>query len=91
MARSRLEGPPPVRSVQEPLGFKNLAQELFIGNEVLVRSLLLAELVLLAGGNFSLENPESSLMWEVLQLKALVQKFGLSSLTLSSVNSARSP
>ena len=28
MARSRPAGPPPVRSVQEPLGFRNLAHEL---------------------------------------------------------------
>ena len=50
---------------------------MFIGNKLLFRSLILAELVLLAGGNFSLENPESSVMWEVLQLKALVEKFRL--------------
>ena len=81
MARSRPGGPPPVRSVQEALGFKNLAQELFatmfISNELLFRSLILAELVLLVGGNFSLESPESSLTWEAPQLKSLVQKFRL--------------
>ena len=50
---------------------------MFIGNELLFRSLILAELVLLAGGNFSLENPESLLMWEVPQPKKLVEKFWL--------------
>ena len=68
MARSRPGGPPLSDQwmTDEPLGFKNFAQELFatmfIGNELLFRSLILAELVLLAGGIFSLENLESSLM-----------------------------
>ena len=59
------------------LGFKNLAQELFATMFIGFRSLILPQLVLLAGGNFSLENLSPPSCGRCLNLKALVEKFRL--------------
>ena len=67
-------GPPPLRSEHFPLGLPGVAGELWwqlwSGNEFLARSLVLFEAVVRAGGNASLENPLSSLMWKVPWLQA---------------------
>ena len=76
IARTRPGGPPPLRSEHFPLGLPGVARELWwqlwSGIEFRARSLVLFEAVVRAGGNASLENPLSSLMWKVPWVQALV-------------------
>ena len=67
-ARKLDGGPPPLRSAQFPLGVPDLSpanQDLVtLGNLFLARSVEVALAVFDAGGNFSIENPLWSLLWQ---------------------------
>ncbi|CAE7404520.1 unnamed protein product, partial [Symbiodinium sp. CCMP2456] len=75
IARDRPHGPMPLRSKELPLGLNVLdkAQQLklFETNELVCRSISLFEAVVLAGGDASLENPLSSILWQVPQMQQL--------------------
>ncbi|CAE7663973.1 unnamed protein product, partial [Symbiodinium microadriaticum] len=81
IARSRPGGPPPLRSQAEPLGLVKSSQaaqwQLTLANELLFRSLELFAAVVQAGGDATLENPRSSLMWQVPQVQQLKLKLHL--------------
>ena len=66
-ARKDDGGPPPLRSMDHPEGLPGLAPDLwdqaFLGNLFVERSAEACSLVVLMGGNFSIENPEFSLIW----------------------------
>lgn len=60
-------GPPPLRSAAFPLGLPDLSEDntnlVFLGNLFLLRSAEACAAVFAQGGNFSIENPEASLLW----------------------------
>ena len=64
-----------LRSRSRPLGLEHRSaaeeEQLFAANELLSRSLLLMQFVIAAGGDFSLENPLSSLVWQVPSVQQL--------------------
>ena len=66
-ARKLDGGPPPLRSTAFPLGLPGLSEEnmnlVFLGNLFLIRSAEACAAVFAHGGNFSIENPEASLLW----------------------------
>ena len=68
-ARKEDGGPPPLRSALAPEGLETLSGDnaalVFLGNLFLYRTVELALVVYRLGGNFSIENPLFSLMWEV--------------------------
>ena len=72
-ARKDDGGPPPLRSHDDPLGRPGLSADnealVFLGNLFLFRSLEACSAVVQHGGDFSIENPEFSLIWETPQLK----------------------
>ncbi|CAE7645183.1 unnamed protein product [Symbiodinium necroappetens] len=74
-ARQRPGGPRPLRSRLMPLGLEHRSaaeeDQLFAANELLNRSLLLMHSVINSGGDFSLENPLSSLLWQVPAVQQL--------------------
>ena len=75
-ARKEDGGPPPLRSALAPEGLETLSADnaalVFLGNLFLYRTVELALVVYRLGGNFSIENPLFSLMWEVPCYKDLV-------------------
>ena len=81
IARTRPGGPPPLRSEVCSLRFPELEGQLWwqlwSGNEFLARPLLLMEAVVKAGGDTSLENPLSSLMWKVPWVQQLARDLHL--------------
>ena len=81
IARELPEGPPPVRSSDVPMGFPDLPPHLQavrdLGNLLLGRSIEIAEIVLAAGGDFSLENPLSSILWVTPVVLSLRQRHRL--------------
>ena len=79
-ARKLDGGPPPLRSHEQPLGLPHLDPEneamVFLGNLFLQRSCMACLAVYLHGGDFSIENPEFSLMWstpDIIELKRLTK------------------
>lgn len=76
-ARKLDGGPPPLRSPQFPMGLPLLDSEneamVFLGNLFLHRSCEVCSVVVLHGGNFSIENPEFSLIWQTPAMRQLTQ------------------
>lgn len=76
-ARKLDGGPPPLRSATYPLGLPGLSEEnlalVFLGNLFLLRSAEACAAVFARGGNFSIENPEASLLWAAPPTKALAR------------------
>lgn len=76
-ARKLDGGPPRLRSEASPLGLADLSFEnrnlVTLGNMSLDRSVEIAEVVLSAGGNFSIESPLKSLLWSTPAMLALSQ------------------
>lgn len=74
-ARKLDGGPPPLRSVDQPEGLSDLSFDnaalVFLGNLFLYRSVEACQAVFDRGGNFSIENPEHSLLWLAPPLLAL--------------------
>ena len=70
-ARKEDGGPPPLRSAIEPFGLKTLTGDLWFsavqGNLFADRSAEVCATVLEMGGDFSIENPEKSLIWCVFR------------------------
>ena len=68
-ARKEDGGPPPLRSKEEPWGLPNLSDDnmalVFLGNLFLLRTIEAAKVIFAMGGNFSIENPLYSLLWQV--------------------------
>ena len=75
-ARKDDGGPPPLRSLEAPMGLPDLrsADEplVFLGNLFLERSCEACYVVFLFGGDFTIENPLLSLIWHTHILQALV-------------------
>ena len=76
-ARKADGGPPPLRSPQEPLGLEGLSEQdsglVFLGNVFLDRTVEACSLVFAFGGDFLIENPLLSLLWQTPQLLQLVR------------------
>ena len=76
-ARKNDGGPPPLRSPDSPLGLPSLSADndalVFLGNLFLFRSLEACQAVFDLGGDFSIENPEFSLLWQTPQVLSFVQ------------------
>ena len=76
-ARKNDGGPPPLRSQDEPMGLPDLKADddalVFLGNLFLLRSAEASALVFFLGGNFSIENPLLSLLWETHVMHQLVR------------------
>ena len=76
-ARKDDGGPPPLRSSVEPLGRSDLSADnkalVFLGNLFLMRSIEACSAVFLQGGDFSIENPEFSLLWKTPPLQAFAK------------------
>ena len=74
-ARKNDGGPPPLRSSEFPDGLPSIpvayAASLFMGNLFLDRTLEAAEAIVMLGGDFSLENPLQSLLWETQRSRSL--------------------
>ena len=74
-ARKHDGGPPPLRSVAQPLGLPDLSAEnrdlVFLGNLFLFKTIEACVIVFDLGGNFSIENPLLSLMWQTPQISKL--------------------
>ncbi|CAE7825222.1 unnamed protein product [Symbiodinium sp. CCMP2592] len=85
-ARSRPGGPPPLRSLAQPLGLHSLGNrfqdQLDRANLLMQRSIDLLEATIVAGGDASLENPLTSLLWQVPALQQLKVRFHLYNLDL---------
>ena len=68
-------GPRPLRSLEYPLGLPTLdaaeKQQALLGNTLLDKSVEAALAVLAEGGDFSLENPERSLLWNMPSIQFL--------------------
>ena len=68
-------GPRPLRSLEHPLGLPTLGaaekQQALLGNTLLDKSVEAALAVLAEGGDFSLENPEKSLLWNMPPIQFL--------------------
>ena len=83
-ARKNDGGPPPLRSAAQPMGLSSLALDdallVLLGNLFLSRSVEASLLVFQLGGDFSIENPLLSLMWQthlISQLIKLTRAFSL--------------
>ena len=83
-ARKDDGGPPPLRSAEAPMGLCNLTESdqllVFLGNLFLVRTVEACALVFDLGGDFSIENPLLSLMWQtelIAQLTCHCRAFAL--------------
>ena len=81
-ARKLDGGPPPLRSALYPEGLPELSLEnqamVFLGNAFLARSTEACAAVFQQGGNFSIENPEFSLLWSteaIANLQHLARAF----------------
>ena len=76
-ARKDDGGPPPLRSKDFPDGLPSLQgglkDQLFLGNLFRDRTFEACLALVLTGGNFSIENPLLSLIWETDQFKFLFQ------------------
>lgn len=76
-ARKADGGPPPLRSPQAPLGLEGLSEQdsclVFLGNVFLDRTVEACSLVFAFGGDFLIENPLLSLLWQTPQLLQLVR------------------
>ena len=77
-ARKLDGGPPPLRSADAPLGLPNLSEAdrmlVFLGNLFLERTVEACYLVFILGGDFMIENPLLSLLWETELLRQLVRQ-----------------
>ena len=77
-ARKADGGPPPLRSAQCPLGVPGLSESneslVTLGNLFLARSVEVAFAVFGSGGNFSIENPLFSLLWQTPAMVQLSQE-----------------
>ena len=75
-ARKDDGGPPPLRSVEFPDGLPSVPlayqPSLFLGNLFLDRTIEAALAVVVLGGDFSIENPLGSLLWDTARSKALL-------------------
>ena len=75
-ARKDDGGPPPLRSAAAPMGLSGLSADddalVFLGNLFLLRSAEACFIVFALGGNFSIENPLLSLLWQTQVLQQLV-------------------
>ena len=80
-ARKLDGGPPPLRSADAPLGLPNLSEAdrmlVFLGNLFLERTVEACYLVFSLGGDFMIENPLLSLLWETELLRQLVRQTGI--------------
>ncbi|CAE7771734.1 unnamed protein product [Symbiodinium sp. CCMP2592] len=85
-ARSRPGGPPPLRSLAQPLGLLSVdhgfRDQLDRANLLMQRSIDLLEATIVAGGDASLENPLTSLLWQVPDIQQLKVRFHLYNLDL---------
>ena len=76
-ARKDDGGPPPLRSREHPDGLPSLQgdlwYQLFLGNLFKERTFEACLALVLTGGNFSIENPLLSLIWETDQFKFLLK------------------
>ena len=74
-ARKDDGGPPPLRSAQFPMGLPDLSEFnhgfVFLGNLFLERTEELAMVVFWTGGDFSIENPLYSFLWQTPLMMAL--------------------
>ena len=77
-ARKNDGGPPPLRSALEPMGLQDLSVDnwalVFLGNIFLLRTAEACRLVFDLGGNFSIENPLLSLMWQTTVMQQLISE-----------------
>ena len=77
-ARKSDGGPPPLRDQAHPEGLPDLHHELWLqalqGNLFVERTVEACSLVVQMGGNFSIENPEFSLIWCTAQMQRLQQQ-----------------
>ena len=75
-ARKLDGGPPPLRSKEAPEGLPGLRPSdevlVFLGNLFLERSAEACFLVFALGGDFTIENPLLSLIWETAQMQQLL-------------------
>ena len=76
-ARKLDGGPPPLRSLQEPMGLPALSADnatlVLLGNFFLYRSVEVCTIVHTQGGDFSIENPLLSLLWVTPPVHVLSQ------------------
>lgn len=77
-ARKADGGPPPLRSAAQPLGLSSLSAEnaalVFLGNLFVARSVEACLAVFTRGGDFSIENPLKSLLWQVPAIRSLLRR-----------------
>eukprot|EP00435_Cladocopium_sp_Y103_P019288 s2614_g4.t1 len=77
-ARKDDGGPPPLRSSAEPMGLSQLSDSnqalVLLGNIFLFRTVEACRLVFVLGGNFSIENPLLSLMWQTEVIHQLIRE-----------------
>ena len=77
-ARKDDGGPPPLRSALSPMGLPELSSDnqclVFLGNLFLFRTTEACVLVFNLGGDFSIENPLLSLIWETGTLEKLINE-----------------
>ena len=77
-ARKPDGGPPPLRSREVPLGLPGLSPDnhalVFLGNLFLDRSAEVCMVVFDHGGDFSIENPEHSLLWLTPAVRTLTRR-----------------
>ena len=71
-------GPPPLRFALEPMGLQELSEDnqalVLLGNIFLFRTVEACRLVFNLGGNFSIENPLLSLMWQTQAMQQLISE-----------------
>ena len=76
-ARKPDGGPPPLRSRAEPLGLQDLSADnralVFMGNLFLFRSAEICLVVFNHGGDYSIENPQHSLLWQTPTVEQLTR------------------
>ena len=77
-ARKNDGGPPPLRFALEPMGLQELSEDnqalVLLGNIFLFRTVEACRLVFNLGGNFSIENPLLSLMWQTQAMQQLISE-----------------
>ena len=75
-ARKLDGGPPPLRSLEHPMGLPSLSSDneflVLLGNTFLGHTCEACLVVFTHGGDFSIENPLLSLMWETFLMRQLV-------------------
>ena len=85
-ARKHDGGPPPLRSPDAPMGLSNLSSAdsdlVFLGNLFLERSCEACRVVFMLGGDFSIENPLLSLLWQTHLVQSLIRETRALSLDL---------